>query len=216
MFYESPNSTDRILRLGDVVKGYISPTTKIKEPFLSLDSSIYHNYYVKFEVPRFSVVLTPCCSIGEQNMICLSPLIQLKADFFKNPYLAEDFTRLNREIEPDKAHPPDVWQKMTDEEKQERLARGKGYMEYYLFVYAPGDEFPVYPLRNQKTNYYMIDFRNMQTLKCDLLRGREKTTEEEAQILQSKCLQLSRQSREELRMKLSHYFVRRPAEDEIE
>ena len=216
MFYENQDRIDKLLRLGDVVRGYISPATRIKQPFLFLENSVYHNYTINFEVPLFSVVLTPCCSIGEQNMICLSPLIQLKQDFFKNPYLVEDFTRLNREIEPDKVYAPDYWQEMPDEEKQERLAKGKGYTEYYLFIYAPSDNFPPYEKRRQQTKYYMVDFRNVQTLKCDLIKSREDTKEEDGNILASKCLQLSKQTRDDLRLKLSHYFGRRPLEDEIE
>lgn len=214
MFYEPTNS--KILRLGDVVKGYLSTKTKIKQPFLSIENSIYHNYTVNFEVPSFSVVLTPCCSIGEYNMICISPLIELKKDFFKNSYLVDDFTRINREIEPDKAYAPDDWQKIPTEEQQEKLARGKVYIEYYLFIYAPNDYFPPYELRGQQTQFYMVDFRNIQTLRCDLIKSREHTSEEDTNILASKCLQLSIQTREELRMKLAHYFGRRPAEDEME
>ena len=216
MFYENQERIDRLLRLGDVVRGYISPVTKIKQPFLSLENSVYHNYIVNFEVPLFSVVLTPCCSIGEQNMICLSPLVELKKDFFKNPYFIEDFTRLNREIEPDKVYAPDDWQKMSYEIKQEKLARGKGYTEYYLFVYSENGIFLPYKRREQETRYYMVDFRNVQTIKCEVIKSREDTKEEHVSVLKSKCLQLTRQTREELRLKLSHYFGRRPSEDEID
>jgi len=216
MFYENQERIEKLLRLGDIVKGYISPATRIKQPFLSLENNVYHNYVINFEVPPFSVVLTPCCSIGEQNMICLSPLIPLKKDFFKNPYLVEDFTRLNREIEPDKVYASDDWQKMSDEKKQERLAKGKGYTEYYLFIYAPSDIFPPYKRREQVTKYYMVDFRNIQTIRCDLIKSREDTKEEDGSILASKCLQLSKHTRAELRLKLSHYFGRRPLEDEID
>lgn len=217
MFYESPDKIDKLLRLGDVVKGYISNTTRIKQPFLTFESSVYHNYSVDFEVPSFSVVLTPCCSIGEQHMLCLSPLIQLKSDFFKNPYLVEDFTRINREIEPDKAFTPDDWEKMSYEEQQEKLAKRKGYMLLYLYIYAPSDLFTPYDKRGQEeTKYYMIDFRNIQTIKCDLIQSRERTKEENVQILASKCLQLSKLTREELRQKLAHYFSRPPVEDELE
>ena len=214
MFYEPTNS--KILRLGDVVKGYLSTETKIKQPFLSIENSIYHNYTVNFKVPSFSVVLTPCCSIGEYNMICISPLIELKKDFFKNPYLVYDFTHINREIEPDKAYAPDDWQKIPPEEQQAKLARGKGYIEYYLFIYAPNDCFPPYERRGQQTQFYMVDFRNIQTLRCGLIKSREDTSEEDTNILASKCLQLSIQTRDELRMKLAHYFGRRPDEDEME
>jgi len=214
MFYEPTNS--KILRLGDVVTGYLATKTKIKQPFLSIDNSIYHNYTVNFEVPNCSVVLTPCCSIGEQNMICISPLIPLKKDFFKNPYLVDDFTRINRQIEPDKAYALSDWQKLPPEVQHAKLASGKSYIEYYLFVYAPNDYFQPYELRGEKTQFYMVDFRNIQTIRCDLIRSREHTLEEETNILASKCVQLSIKTREELRMKLAHYFGRRPAEDEIE
>jgi hypothetical protein len=215
MFYEE-KQIDKILRFGDIVRGYLYPQVKIKQPFLSLENSIYHNYVVNFEVPVFSVILTPCCSIGEQNLVCMSPLIQLKKDFFKNPYLIEDFTRLNREIDPDKVYAPEDWMKKPDEERQKLIAKGRGYTEYYLFIYAPCDAFPPYERRKQETKYYMVDFRNIQTLKCDLIKGREDTIEEDGDILASKCMQLSRQTRRELRLKLSHYFGRVPIEDEIE
>jgi len=186
MFYEP--EMDKVLRLGDVVRGYISPSTKIKQPFLSFESSIYHNYDISFEVPRYSVILTPCCSIGDQ-MICLTPLIELRSDFFKNPYFVEDFTRINRGIHPEKAVPPDEWQGFSDEKKQEILAKKNPYTLLNLFIYEPSDLFPTYPKRRvHETNYYMIDFRNVQTLRCEMIKSRDKTVVEEVPILESKCL----------------------------
>lgn len=216
MFYANQEKIDKLLRLGDVVKGYISNTTRIKQPFLTLESAVYHNYTVDFEVPPFSVVLTPCCSIGEENMLCLSPLVQLKASFFKNPYLVEDFTCINRMIEPAKAIAPDDWKAMSYEQQQEKLAQKKGYMELCLFIYAPSDSFPPYEKRKQVTQYYMVDFRNVQTIKCALIRSREESKEEDTQVLASKCLQLSKSTREDLRQKLAYYFGRQPLEDELE
>jgi len=214
MFYESPDRMEKILRLGDVVRGYISFSTRIKQPFLSFENSIYHNYDISFEVPQYSVVLTPCCSIGDQ-MICLTPLLELRSDFFKNPYFVEDFTSINREIEPEKAFPPDAWEKFSDEKKGGILAKKNPYTLLNCFIYAPSDLFPVYEKRGRKTNYYMIDFRNSQTLKCELIRNRDRTTEEDPPILESKCIQLSEQTREELRRKLSYYYGR-PAEAELD
>lgn len=213
MFYESPERMDKVLRLGDVVRGYISASTRIKQPFLSFESSIYHNYDVSFEVPRYSVVLTPCCSIGDQ-MICLTPLIELRSSFFRNPYFVEDFARINREIEPRNALSPDDWQLLSDEEKQEILAKKNPYTLLNLFVYEPSDWFLKYERKGQKINYYMIDFRNVQTLRCEMIKSRDKIEEEEAPILESKCLQLSEQAREELREKLSYYYGR-PVEAEV-
>ncbi len=214
MFYEPLERMGKVLRLGDVVRGYISASTRIKQPFLSFESSTYHKYDVSFEVPSYSVVLTPCCSIGDQ-MICLTPLIQLRSSFFKNPHFMEDCTRINREIEPQNALPPDDWELLSDEEKQEMLAKKYPYTLLSLFVYEPSDLFLKYKIRGQEINYYMIDFRNVQTLRCEMIKNRDKIEEEEAPILESKCLQLSAQAREELREKLSYYYGR-PVEAEVE
>lgn len=207
MFYQAEDNVDRLLRLGDVVRGYLSPSTKIKQPFLSLEASVYHNYEINIEVPQYSVVLTPCCSIGD-TMVSLTPLIQLLGNFFKNEYFREDFTRINREMEPQQALAGDDWERLLPEKQQEALAKGRGYTMLHIFVYAPHDLFTMYEKRGQETNYYMIDFRNVQTLKCDLIKSRDKTKEEETQILKSRCLQLSDQVREELRNKLSYYYGR--------
>ena len=213
MFYQPEGSMDKVLRLGDVVRGYIAPSTKIRQPFLSFESSVNHNYDISINVPQFSVVLTPCCSIGD-SMVCLTPLIPLRVDFLKNQYFVEDFTRINREIEPQKVFPPEEWQGFPPEKKQGILAKKNPYTLLYLFVYEPHQLFPFYELRKQPIGYRMIDFRNIQTLRCDLIRNRDKTQEEETPILESKCLQLSGEAREELRNKLSYYYGR-PVEAEL-
>lgn len=207
MFYELPEQTDRVLRLGDVVKGYVLPSTKIKEPFLSFENRVYHNYEINIEVPSYSVVLTPCCAIGD-HMVCLTPLIRLRANFLKNSYFIEDFTRINRMMEPEKMLSPEDWKKQSDEEQQRASAKGKSYTLLELFVYAQSDIFTPYELRGQSTKFYMIDFRNVQTLRCDLIQNREKITQDEKSILDSRCLQLSERAREELREKLSFYYWR--------
>jgi len=210
MFYESRESTDQFLRLGDVVEGYVSPSTKIIEPFLSFERKIYHKYHIDIEVPNYSVVLTPCCSI-EDHMISLTPLIQLRSDFLRNKYYTEDFTRINRLITPKLAFPPDEWEKMSTDDKLEIESRESNYALYNIFVYAPNELFSPYELRRQEIKHYMIDFRNIQTLKCDLIKTkeqREKSGKEELPILKSKRLQLSDSIRKELREKLSYYFWR--------
>jgi hypothetical protein len=214
MFYEPPELMDKVLRLGDVVRGYISASTTIKQPFLSFESSTYHNYNVRFEVPHYSVVLTPCCSIGD-SMICLTPLIELRSSLSNNQYFAEDFTRINRQIEPQNAFSTDDWQTLSDGEKQEILAKKNPYTLLSLFVYEPSDLFSRYLIRKQEINYYMIDFRNVQTLRCEMIKNRDKIEREEAPILESKCLQVSKQTREELQNKLSYYYGR-PVEAEVE
>ena len=213
MFYEPVETTDKLLRLGDVVRGYISPTTKIKQPFLSLKDSVYHNYEINVQVPRYSVVLTPCCSIGD-TMVCLTPLVELPAILFKNPYFVEDFTRIDRAIEPQKAFAPTDWDHLSPEKQEEILAKRNPYTLLYMFIYAGHDLLPAYEKKGQTTNCYMIDFRNVQTLRCDLIKSRDKTTEEHISILESKCLQLAESAREDLRNKLSYYYGR-PLEAQV-
>lgn len=211
MFYQE--EIDRkLLRFGDVLKGYIATDITIKEPFLSMKSEC-HNYKMDIELPDYSVVLTPCCSIGD-SVITLAPLIKLRSNFFKNPHFVEDFTIINRLIDPEKAHTPDEWEKKSLEEKELLKMQGKSYTLAYLFIYEENVLFPKYTIRNQETNYYMIDFKKTYKLKCDLIK-RPENTPEGSPILQSKCLQLSIQARSELRDKISYYYGRVPEEDEI-
>jgi len=210
MFYEPPESTDQFLRLGDVVEGYVSFSAKITEPFLSFERKVYHNYNIDIEVPTRSVVLTPCCSIEDQ-MISLTPLIQLRSDFLKNDYYSQDFTRINRVMAPKLAFPPDEWEKIPGGEKREIESRADGYAHISFFVYSSNELFNPYELRRQQVKHYMIDFRNIQTIKCALIKTkeqREKSGKEEPPILKSKLLQLSVSTRKELRDKLSNYFWR--------
>ncbi len=213
MFYEPVETTDKVLRLGDLVRGYISPSTKIKQPFLSLNDSVYHNYEINVAVPRYSVVLTPCCSIGD-TMVCLTPLVELPAILFKNPYFVEDFTRIDREIEPQKAFAPSDWDHLSPEEHEEQLAKKHSYTLLHWFIYAGHDLLLPYERKGHATNCYMIDFRNVQTLRCDLIKSRDKTKEEHTSILESKCLQLTDNARELLRNKLSYYYGR-PLEAQV-
>jgi hypothetical protein len=80
----------------------------------------------------FSVIMDPCCQIGDQS-ISLTPLLPIKKPFFANPYLKEDLTRLNRIMTPQQSVPPQVWEAMSPEEKQRRLEIGDKY------AYPKGD-----------------------------------------------------------------------------
>lgn len=211
MFYQE--EIDRkSLRFGDVLKGYIATDITIKEPLLSMNNEC-HNYKMDIELPDYSAVLTPCCSIGD-NLITLAPLIKLRSNFFKNPYFVEDFTIINRVIDPEKAHFPDEWEKLSSEYMEHLKRQGPAYTLLELFIYGQNDLFPKYELRNQETNYYMIDFRKTYKLKCDLII-KPKKTPVDSPILQSKCLQLSIPARSELRDKMSYYYGRIPEEDKI-
>lgn len=213
MFYDK--NIDNVLRFGDVLRGYITITPNIKIPFLT-PSDLNEGYNVNINLPIFSVIISPCCSIGD-GIISLIPLIKLRNTFFNNPYFTEDLTRLNREMEPQLAVSPYVWNGLSLEEKQRRLQegkKGKGYTFLEIFIYEKCDLFPEYTVdmrqgENIQTNYYMIDFRNTYKLYCDKIKSPEKAP------LESKCLQLSLQTRAELRDKISYYYARIPKEDEI-
>src|SRR3972149_10801391 len=107
MFYEE--NVDESLRFGDVVKGFIITTPNINKPFSTM---ISEDYSIEINMPTFSVVVSPCCSIGEK-IISLTPLIKLRNTFFDNPFFQDDLTRINRQMEPENTLPPDVWKKLS-------------------------------------------------------------------------------------------------------
>lgn len=195
---------DEALRFGDVLKGYILAATNIDEPNLN------NNYKIDINLPTYCIVLSPCCSIGDK-IISLSPLIGLNGAFFKNPYFAEDLTRINRKMQPQEAIPPKVWENLPIKEKEKRLEEGYAYAFLEFFVYDKHELFPNYTVNrkeeNIETNYYMIDFRNAFKVSC------EKIITPKNAPLESKFLQLSIKSRSELRDKLAYYYARVPKED---
>ena len=210
MFYAE--ETDNYLRFGDVVRGYILPNTTIKEPILSFKSES-HNYTIDVEMP-YSVVLTPCCSIGE-SMISLTPLIKVRSNFFNNPYFAEDLTRINRLMKPQQSLSPDELEKFSPEEKQRSLEKKINYALLNYFIYEENEIFKKYPLRKREIRYYMINFKNIYTMKCAMIKRPKELKPEDAPIIESKVLQLSIQARSELRDKIAYYYSRIPEEDEI-
>jgi len=214
MFYEK--DIDNALRFGDVLKGYIAITPNIKSPIL-IQSDLNEGYNINVNLPVFSVIISPCCSIGD-DIISLTPLIEVRNTFFNNPYFKEDLTRINRKMEPQLAVPPYIWKSLPQEEKQRRVQEagkeGRAYAFLNIFIYEGCGLFPEYTVNikqggNIQTNYYMIDFRNTYKLYCDKIKSPEKAP------LESKCLQLSLQARDELRNKISYYYARVPKEDSV-
>jgi len=214
MFYQE--GLDRVLRFGDVVRGYISSSLTIKKPILS-NQRKEHSYKIDIEVPQYSVVLTPCCSIGD-NTITLTPLMRVFSSFFKNPYFAESLLRINQEMTAEQAVPPKDWKKLPEEERLKRLQVGKAGKEYAFaeyFIYAGNDIFDEYEVKKNTIKNYMIDFKNVQVLKCSLIKRPEMAQLEDTPIIDSKVLQLTVEARRNLREKLAAYYARVPAEDTI-
>lgn len=201
MFYSK--KLDQILRFGDVLQGYVLASAAIKKPNS-------RDYSIDVKSPNYCAVLTPCCSI-EEGMILLSPLIRVLGDFFNNPYFKEDLTRINRKMKPEQKFAPEVWNEFSLEKKEEIESKGKQqYSNVNHFIYEENELFDKYHLKKRDMGYYMIDFRRTYRLKCPMIKRDEEMKEKDKAILESKCLQLSKKTREDLRMKLSYYYYRSP------
>ena len=199
---------EQALRLGDVVQGFVSVTPNVNKQILSVED---HNYSVDIQLPTFSVVLTPCCSIADQT-ISLTPLTKVRRDFFNNPYFANDLTRLNSLVSSQYAVHPKQWENMDPEEKAQRLAKGKMYTCSELFIYQEHKLLPSYELGNRQTGYYMIDFRAAYKLNCDKITRKRQDNQD---IPIQKYLQLTVNARKKLRDKIAAYYSRIPEDDEI-
>ncbi len=212
MLYEKAfylENSDPNIRFGDIVEGCFSLMTSMQKPLFESSNQLN----ITIDISKYFVVMTPCCSIGKEctvgnESLVLTPLIELQSDFLKSPYLLTDFTRINREMKPKDSMPPKAWEMLSEEMKAEKMSEGMAYAFLSYFVYGKHDLFEEYELKNKDmkilTQYYMIDFRRIYSIKMP-----------PEEIRKAKRLQLSILSREELRNKLSHFFGRRPKEDEL-
>lgn len=204
-FYEArPNPA---LRFGDVVSGYVLSAPRVDEPD---GAKPVRDFHIHVGHPKFAAILTPCCSIGHKTLI-LSPLIEVRAALFKNPYFANDLTNINRKMSPEQTVSRETWESLAATEKEKRLSAGEAYALLECFVYAPENLLPEYTVHRREgpvqTGHYMIDFRRMHRVECD------KIAKEAQAPLDTKVLQLSIETRAELRDKLAAYFGRTPDED---
>ncbi len=205
MFYSVNPS--QALRFGDVVQGYVAATPTLKSPFLTSERE---SYTLEVQRPFLLSILSPCCSISDKVLL-LAPLIQIRGGFFDNPYFAEDLTRLNRPMGAEQSLPPIAWEKLPPEEKAKRIAQGESYAFLELFIYEGHDIFPKYSVHRKagsfETTAYMIDFRHAFRLNCDRVINPLNAP------LESKLLELSVETRSELREKISYFYRRVPPED---
>ncbi|MEW5923370.1 MAG: hypothetical protein AB1746_05225 [Candidatus Zixiibacteriota bacterium] len=204
MFYQQ--GLDNALRLGDVLSGFVLSATTIDDP----QKVISTQFSVSIEIPDFVVVLSPCCSI-EKGVITLTPLIEVRSSFFNNPYFIEDLTRINRIMRPEDSVSPSVWKNLGQEEQNKRLQEGPTFAFSNLFIYEKNQLFKDYVLHrkegNTSTNYYMIDFKNTHKINCSKIINPQDSP------FHLKYLQLSIDSRSELRLKLAKFYSRIPDED---
>jgi len=209
MFYESEPSTS--LRLGDIVRGFIFAAPCLDKP----ETNPKKQFSVDIEHPDFAAILTPCCSIERQEIV-IAPLRQIRPSFLKNPFLAEDLTRLNRPMKPEHTVPPEAWERMSPDDKIKRFGpdlEKEAYTFLDVFVYAENDLLPGYVLntRNGKKTVrnYMISFKDITKIKCEVINRSNDSG------VTTKLLELSVAAREELRKKLAYYYGRTPAEDKL-
>jgi len=111
-FYQEP--CESVLRFGDVLQGFVCCTPTLN------DAPSTDSFKIDVTTKSFVIVLSPCCSISDQ-VISLATLIEIRNTFLKNPHFAEDLTRINDKIPPEKSLPPVAWEKLPSEEKQLRV-----------------------------------------------------------------------------------------------
>jgi len=198
---------DRAYRLGDIVEGFILGAADLDSPSIAP-----MDYQIRITRPRFAAVLTPCCSVG-QKTLSLAPLVKVKPRFFDNAYFAADLARINRPMSPQQTVSEALWNSLPEEEKQRRLGTSLDFALVELYIYEPHDLLPPYPVTHQGSSisvqHYMIDFRSAHRVEC------KQVVKPNQVPLGAKVLQLSRDSRGELREKLANYFARIPNEDEV-
>lgn len=203
MFYqETPDAT---FRFGDVLFGYPFASSLIKGPVI--DGISETNLTVQF--PKFLAVLTPCCTI-RHGRLSLAPLIPIRPSFLRNEFWAEDLTRINREMDPKDKIPAAAWEAKSEAQKREWLEPGPGYVLEGLFVYERSEKLPKYVLERREGNIeqdtYMIDFGQVHQVHCESVTSG-------GVPLESKVLQLTIETRDDLRKKIVEYYGRIPDED---
>lgn len=203
MFYKMPLDQNK-LRQGDVAAGLIS-FGAIAYKFLSgndiceFDSKPCFGIDLRF---NYNVVMTPCCQIKKVDYISFCPLypVSKKITNLRNKeYLNEDPVRINAPVPADKCVSDYYWnEKLTEEQRQMRIQKGKQYTYLRFFVFQKHKDI--------LGENMAIDFSDIFCIRRkDLGDFLEK-------ILPVKVLQLSDDTRGNLRQKLIKYFSN-PEED---
>lgn len=204
-FYEA--EPEAVLRFGDVLTGFQSTVAETNSP----TEKPLCDLAIRVSRPDYVVVMTPCCSI-EKKSIALAPLSKVLPGFLNNPFLAEDTTRINGQVPPEKSVPPEVWKtKIPPERKQAMTAGGPAYVFLEFFVYQAHDLLKRYELDRQggpvEIGQYMVDFKSVYRVDCKLINRGAKAPSG------LKLLQLTAYTREQLRDKVAYYFGRTADED---
>jgi hypothetical protein len=214
VFYQE-NQLDPVLRLGDIVEGFIGSTPNIASP--AVGGTTPREYKIKVQHLPLCAVMTPCCSIGDFT-VSLAELIPIRSSFLKNPFFAEDLTRINERVHGDKSISASDFQEMSPS-AQEELRQQLDFTNVDLFVYAPNPFLQPYTLGGKIVEgknvggtvieHYMIDFRKVIRVDCPEVKSQDRRRA----IFPGKKAQLTVPARETLRMKLANYIIRLPNED---
>lgn len=203
MFYKFP--LDQVIRQGDVTEGLIS-FGAIAYKLLSGDDICDFDSQPCFGIDlrfNYNVVMTPCCTIEKANYISFCPLYPVSKkikNLINKEYLNEDPTRINTPVPAEKCVSVRYWnEKLTEVEREMKRQQGKTYTELSYFVFRKHDGI----FEEDMT----IDFNDIFCIrKRDLGNYLEK-------MLPFKVLQLTNDTRANLRQKLVKFFGRDPEED---
>lgn len=203
-FYE--HSPERVLRFGDVIRGFQFATPQTHTPSLETQK----DWDIAVSVPEYAAVMTPCCSI-EGKAIALAPLVQIRPGFLNNEHLAEDLTRINEKVAPEQSIASHSWETLPPERRQSLIAKGPSYVFIDCFIYQAHDLLRRYVLHCKsgqiEVGQYMVDLKSICRVDCNLVNRDSPAPPG------TKILQLSVATREAMRNKLSHYYGRAAEED---
>jgi hypothetical protein len=143
----------------------------------------------------------------------LSPLKPILRKWLGNPYFVEDLTRINRPMTAQQTLSPEEWARLSEPEKQERLDFSKpafALVEYFVY-----EQHPLllaydhnWKRESRRIGHYMIDFRKLHKVDCPKIKSATECP------MDAKVLQLSIDTRTQLRDKIAYYFGRTPEEDQ--
>lgn len=205
MYSESSSSA---LRFGDIVGGFVAANLIVS---LLKGGSASSDFRIAINHSQLMAVLSPCCSIEDKTLL-LAPLQQLTPRIYENPYFAEDVTRINRRMQTKQSLPPIAWESMDPATRDRKLAEPDGFTLLDMFVYRDHELLPPYKVKTKQqgeltVSACSIDFRKIVSITCDQVQRNS------ADLLATKRLELTTDSRSELREKIAHFYARVPEED---
>jgi len=186
-----------IIRQGDVFEGLVNvgivPSKFLTADILNKEHNPCFSVNLGFS---YAVIITPCCDIQKRDYLAFCPIIPLNEKIKQNEFFNEDPTRVNAKVKPENMVPKVAWDNFSDQEKANRMGKGKRYAFTNNFVFEKYSEIFV--------DTMMIDFNFIFNINRTTLGGKNE------KLLPNRILQLSSETRRTLRLKLADYFFRDP------